>query len=65
MRLSINGETREVADQVDVAGLLAMLGAPAEGVAVAVNGEVVPRGERDRLLAEGDRVEVIRAVGGG
>jgi len=39
---------------------------PARGVAVAINGEVVRRAEHaNRVLKEGDRVEVIRAVQGG
>ena len=44
--------------------LVGVLGA--QGVAAAVNGEVVPRAQHSaHRLAEGDRVEVIRAVGGG
>ena len=36
------------------------------GLAVAVDGDVVPRGEwQDRVLEEGQRVEVLRAVQGG
>lgn len=35
------------------------------GFAVAVNGEVVPRGEWSRKLADGDKVEVLTAVAGG
>jgi sulfur carrier protein len=65
MQVRVNGEAREIAP-CSVSELLAALGASAEGVAVAVNGTVVPRSERDgRPLREGDRVEVIRAVGGG
>ena len=65
MQVRVNGEPREIAP-CSVAALLAELGASAEGVAVAVNGTVVPRSERaERPLREGDRVEVIRAVGGG
>ncbi|MEN9787025.1 MAG: sulfur carrier protein ThiS [Pseudomonadota bacterium] len=65
MQVRVNGEAREVAP-CSVAELLAELDASAEGVAVAVNGTVVPRSERAGLpLREGDRVEIIRAVGGG
>ena len=66
MRLRVNGELREV-DGVDVvAGLLEALAVAPDGVAVAVNGEVVPRGRRgEHPVREGDVVEVIRAVGGG
>ncbi|WP_245889012.1 sulfur carrier protein ThiS [Glycomyces artemisiae] len=35
------------------------------GIAAAVNGEVVPRSEWDRALADGDAVEVLTATQGG
>lgn len=66
MRVLVNGEPREVPAVTTVSALLEALGAHPEGVAVAVNAEVVPRGLRaERRLSEGDRVEIIRAVGGG
>lgn len=66
LRLTVNGEARDVPRESTVADLLVAIQAHPEGVAVAVNGEVVPRGQRrERILADGDRVEVIRAVGGG
>lgn len=66
MKLLVNGEARDCPDGIDVRALVETLGANPEGVAVAVNGEVVPRGRhREHPLREGDRVEVIRAVGGG
>ncbi len=62
----VNGEPRDVPVGTTITGLVRLLGAPPEGVAVALNGEVVPRAEHPaRALAPGDRVEVIRAVGGG
>lgn len=64
--LRVNGEARDVPAGTTVAGLVALVGAHPEGVAVAVNGEVVPRATHARhALRDGDRVEVIRAVGGG
>lgn len=66
MDLTVNGEDRRLPEGSTVADLLAALQAPPEGVAVAINGEVVPRGARaERRIEPGDRVEVIRAVGGG
>ncbi len=66
MTVVVNGEPRDVPDNSDVVGLLRLLGAPVDGVAVALNGEVVPRGQQEgTALRPGDRVEVIRAVGGG
>ena len=68
MRLMLNGREQELASGATVATVLEASGAPAagRGVAVAVDGEVVPRGEWDRtLLSDGQRVEVLQAVGGG
>jgi sulfur carrier protein len=62
----INGEQRELAEGARVADALTVLGAPGTGVAVAVDGEVVPRtGWPDAVLTEGSRVEVLTAVQGG
>lgn len=65
MTIRVNGSDQEAESGLDITGLLQRLGAHPEGVAVALNGEVIPKGQRDRVLSEGDRVEVIRAVGGG
>jgi sulfur carrier protein len=62
----INGEQRELADGARVRDALAALGTPENGVAVAVDGEVVPRAEWPSVaLADGARVEVLTAVQGG
>jgi sulfur carrier protein len=63
----VNGEPRERAGAT-IAELLADLGVEdrARGVAVAVNGEIVPRATWDaRRVAEGDRVEALTAMQGG
>jgi sulfur carrier protein len=62
----VNGAPREVGPDTDIAGLVASLPAPAEGTAVALNGEVLPRARwAGTTLADGDRVEVLTAVQGG
>jgi sulfur carrier protein len=62
----INGEQRELEAGARVLDALTALGAPGSGVAVAVDGEVVPRaGWSDMELSEGSRVEVLTAVQGG
>jgi sulfur carrier protein len=62
----INGAERELADGACVRDALVALGAPESGVAVAVDGEVVPRaGWASVPLADGARVEVLTAVQGG
>ena len=68
MTIVVNGEPRELPSGITVRGLLDVLDVPggAGGVAIAVDAEVVPRGEWDATeLGDGARVEVLRAVQGG
>ena len=68
MTIVLNGEAHEVAPGTTVRALLEALDVPggARGVAVAVDAEVVPRGEWETTkLDEGARVEVLRATQGG
>jgi len=62
----INGENRELPEELTVGRLLEMLGTPRTGIAVACNDRVVRRDEYDRAqLREGDRIEIIKAAAGG
>jgi sulfur carrier protein len=66
MRLTINGADRDVAGEPDVAALVTELTGERRGVAVAVNGAVVPRSTWSSVrLRDGDRVEVLSAAQGG
>lgn len=67
MKVEINGEPRELPEGATVADAAVVAGAvPGRGVAVAVDGEVVPRSEIGLVnLREGQRVEVVTAIGGG
>lgn len=68
MRVVLNGEPRELAAGTTVAAVVASLhGVPeGRGTAVALDGEVVPRGRWPRTeLTDGARVEVVVAVQGG
>jgi sulfur carrier protein len=68
MIVAVNGTDTELPDGATVAGVLAELKVPAvaRGVAVAVQGEVVPRGEWVSMsLRDGDRIEVVSAIQGG
>jgi sulfur carrier protein len=66
MRLTVNGAPTEVDQEVTVAALIATLTDQRRRVAVAVNGEVVPRSSWDTTpLRDGDSVEVLAAVAGG
>jgi sulfur carrier protein len=66
VKATINGENRELPEELTVGRLLEMLGAPRTGIAVACNDRVVRRDEYDRAqLQEGDRIEIIKAAAGG
>ncbi|MEI2702348.1 MAG: sulfur carrier protein ThiS [Baekduia sp.] len=66
MTLVVNGERSAVEPPVTVADLLVAIAAPERGVAVAVDGAVVPRSEwAAHTLAGGEQVEVLTAVQGG
>jgi sulfur carrier protein len=66
--VELNGDRVELADGASVADAVAAAGANSgrRGVAVAVDGEVVPRSGWDRTsLEEGQRIEVVEAIQGG
>jgi len=66
MQVEVNGRSRQVADGLSLADLVASAVRRADGVAVAVNRAVVPRSNwAGRVLQGGDQVEIIQAVGGG
>lgn len=66
MEVSVNGQSQEVAAGTTVAQLLAERGVLASHVAVEVNLQLVPRETHgQRVLQEGDRLEVVTLVGGG
>lgn len=67
MKVVVNGESKELSAGTTIEAVVADVGAGARlGVAVAVNGEVVPRSTwSEATLNEGDQVEVLRAIGGG
>ncbi|WP_329458283.1 sulfur carrier protein ThiS [Streptomyces sp. NBC_01497] len=66
VRVSVNGEPREVAAATTLDELIATLTTAHSGVAAALNETVVPRGSWPRTrLGDGDRVEVLTAVQGG
>ncbi len=66
MRLTVNGERRDVPEGLTIADLLVREGELINHVLVEVNGEYCPaRACAARVLANGDVVEIIRpAVGG-
>ena len=66
MKITLNGEERDVAEGTTLAGLLEELGIDPRALAVERNREIAPRGSYATTpLAEGDRIEVVHFVGGG
>ena len=74
VRLTVNGEPRELPDGATVDALVASVtgqvtgraAGQTGGIAAAVNGEIVPRGSwAGSPLRDGDQVEVVTAVQGG
>ncbi|MCY1301764.1 sulfur carrier protein ThiS [Pseudomonas sp. BN102] len=66
MRIQLNGESFELPDGQTVADLIACLDLAGRRVAVELNLDIVPRSQHAATaLREGDRVEVVHAIGGG
>jgi len=66
LQLTVNGQPRAVAAPMTCAGLLALLDLSGRRIACERNGEIVPRSRlADTLLADGDSLEIVVAVGGG
>lgn len=66
MRLVLNGAEREAPALGTLADLSAWLALPAFGTAIELNGAVIRRAEHPATpLKEGDRLEIVRLVGGG
>lgn len=66
MEIIVNGESREVPEGYRADQLVEALGLKGRRVAMEVNLEVVPRSlYEQKIFAEGDRVEIVHAIGGG
>lgn len=66
MQIELNSEPRTLADGCSVAELVRDLGLDGRRLAVEVNGDIVPGATHsERTLADGDRVEIVHAIGGG
>ena len=66
MEITVNGSTKVYEAPLAVTGLLQHMALAGKKVAVERNGEIVPRGAHaSTLLADGDRLEIVAAVGGG
>ena len=62
----INGKEENIATPITVAELIESKGLRADRVAVELNGEIIPRSRHAQTtLKDGDRVEIVHALGGG
>jgi sulfur carrier protein len=65
-KIVLNGELRELAEATSVAALLDAAGYAQCKVAVEINREIVPKSlHAQRVLHDGDHVEIVHAIGGG
>jgi sulfur carrier protein len=66
IQIQLNGEARELPSATTVAALIEQLGHAGRRVAVEVNREIVPKSRHaEHMLADGDVVELVHALGGG
>jgi len=66
VQIHLNGEPREVHADTTIVALLDQTGFGERRVAIEINREIVPRSAHaQRVLREGDRVEIVHALGGG
>jgi sulfur carrier protein len=64
--INVNGEIRQVARKSTLQELVHQLELGEQALALAVNRTVVPRGQwPQRVLHERDRIDIVRAIGGG
>ncbi len=66
MNIFINGETKELSNELNLSELLKHFSLPSERIAIELNKEVVRKKDWENItIAEGDKLEVIHFVGGG
>ena len=66
MRIDVNGEAREVPEQINLSELIEHLKLARERLAIEHNRRIIRRADWSQtMLAEGDRVEIVHFVGGG
>jgi thiamine biosynthesis protein ThiS len=66
IELTVNGKKRTLDGEADLPAFLESLNVDVRLIAVAHNGEVIPRDQHTRIrLRDGDRLEIVRMVGGG
>ncbi len=66
MQITINGEEKQLKDNLNIQQLIEQLGLTEQRLAMEVNREIVPRSRfAEHHLQAGDQIEIVRAIGGG
>ncbi len=66
MQITVNGEPMETPDNITAAKLIQRLGLEGERLAMEINEQIAPRSRHDEIVIQpGDKVEIVRAIGGG
>jgi thiamine biosynthesis protein ThiS len=65
MRVRLNGEERDLRIGLTVADLVTELGLTKRRIAVELNRDILPRDAYERVLSDGDEVEIVHFIGGG
>jgi sulfur carrier protein len=66
MNITVNGKPREIDRELDLPALLQAFDVNPKLVAVAINGEVIPKDAYEAMrVRDGDALEIVRMVGGG
>lgn len=66
MQIQVNGDGVELAAEATIADLIEHMALTGKRLAVEVNEDIVPRSQHPEFrLQDGDRVEVVHAIGGG
>ena len=66
MNIILNGQAHTLTDNTPLTQLIDSLGLTGKRIAIELNNTIVPRSTHSTtMLAEGDRVEIVHAIGGG
>jgi len=66
MRIYVNGSERTLPESSGLVALLSAMGLDGKRIAVEINREIIPRARhKEHVLRDGDRIEIVQAIGGG
>ena len=66
IRIQLNGQSKALEDSLTIEHLVRLLELKNPNIAVALNYDVIPRSEFQKVtVKDGDKIEIIRPVGGG